>query len=242
MNYWLHNGFVNINAEKMSKSLGNFFTIRDILKQYDGEVVRLFLLSTHYRSPIDFSDANLKDARAGLDRFYTMKEGILKFLSGKKPPTVKPEEVIEAGDRALYEKCQNLPRAFEEAMDDDFNTAFAIGLIYDLVRDANKFLGEADKKNEDGAYLLLSAVLASFEDVSKTLGIFLRDPEEWFKEGRLADSKVTLSVERIEELIHLRNEARARKNWTEADRVRKVLDDGGVELFDRPDGTVWKPK
>jgi len=242
VNYWLHNGFVNINAEKMSKSLGNFFTIRDILKQYDGEVVRLFLLSTHYRSPIDFSDANLKDARAGLDRFYTMKEGILKFLSGKKPPTVKPEEVIEAGDRALYEKCQNLPRAFEEAMDDDFNTAFAIGLIYDLVRDANKFLGEADKKNEDGAYLLLSAVLASFEDVSKTLGIFLRDPEEWFKEGRLADSKVTLSVERIEELIHLRNEARARKNWTEADRVRKVLDDGGVELFDRPDGTVWKPK
>jgi len=127
-------------------------------------------------------------------------------------------------------------------MDDDFNTAFAIGLIYDLVRDANKFLGEADKKNEDGAYLLLSAVLASFEDVSKTLGIFLRDPEEWFKEGRLADSKVTLSVERIEELSHLRNEARARKNWTEADRVRKVLDDGGVELFDRPDGTVWKPK
>jgi cysteinyl-tRNA synthetase len=242
VNYWLHNGFVNINAEKMSKSLGNFFTIRDILKQYDGEVVRLFLLSTHYRSPIDFSDANLKDARSGLDRFYTMKEGIQKFLSGRKPPTIKPEEVIEASDRALYEKCLNLPRAFEEAMDDDFNTAFAIGLIYDLVRDANKFLGEADKKNEDGAYLLLSAVLASFEDVSKTLGIFLRDAEEWFKEGRLADSKVTLSVERIEELIHLRNEARALKNWTEADRVRKVLDDGGVELFDRPDGTVWKPK
>jgi cysteinyl-tRNA synthetase len=242
VNYWLHNGFVNINAEKMSKSLGNFFTIRDILNQYDGEVVRLFLLSTHYRSPIDFSDANLKDARAGLDRFYTMKEGIVKFLSGRKPPTVKPEEVIEAGDRVLYEKCQNLPRAFEEAMDDDFNTAFAIGLIYDLVRDTNKFLGEADKKNEDGAYLLLSAVLASFEDVSKTLGIFLRDPEEWFKEGRLGTSKVTLSMESIEELIHLRNEARARKDWVEADRVRKILDDGGVELFDRPDGTVWKPK
>ncbi len=78
MNYWLHNGFVNINHEKMSKSLGNFFTIRDILNQYDAEVVRLFLLSTHYRSPIDFSDANLKDARAGIDRFYTMKEGIIE--------------------------------------------------------------------------------------------------------------------------------------------------------------------
>jgi len=240
--YWLHNGFVNINQEKMSKSLGNFFTIRDILNQYDPEAVRLFLLSTHYRSPIDFSDANLKDARAGLDRFYTMKEGILKFLEGKKASTVKAEDVIEVVDRPLQEKILNLPKAFEEAMDDDFNTAFAIGLIYDLVRDINKFLAEADKKNEDAVFFILSAAAAAFDDVSRTLGIFLRRPEEWFREGRLADGRVTLSVERIEELIHLRNEARARKDWTEADRVRKMLDDGGVELFDRADGTVWKPK
>ena len=242
VHYWVHNGFVNINAEKMSKSLGNFFTIRDILNQYDAEVVRLFLLSTHYRSPIDFSDANLKDARAGLDRFYTMKEGILKFLAGKNPPTVKPEEVIEVADRSLYEKIHDLPKAFDEAMDDDFNTAFAIGLIYDLVREVNRVLAEVDKKNQDAAYVLLAAATASFEDVSRTLGIFLRSPEEWFKEGRMADSHVTLSLERIEELIHLRNEARARKDWAEADRVRKILDDGGVELFDRSDGTVWKPK
>ncbi len=242
VNYWIHNGFVNINQEKMSKSLGNFFAIRDILDQYDGEVVRLFLLSTHYRSPIDFSDANLKDARAGLDRFYTMKEGILKFLSGKRAPVSRPEDVIEVADRPLYEKIMNLPKAFEEAMDDDFNTAFAVGLIYDLVRDVNKFLAEAEKKNEDAATIILSAALASFENVNRTLGIFLRNPDEWFKEGRLADSKVTLSVERIEELIHLRNEARIRKDWQEADRIRKILDDGGVELFDRADGTVWKPK
>ncbi len=242
VNYWLHNGFVNINQEKMSKSLGNFFTIRDILGRYDAEVVRLFLLSTHYRSPIDFSDMSLKDVRAGLDRFYTMKEGILKFLAGKKPPAVKPEEVIEAADRPLYEKIRNLPRAFEEAMDDDFNTAFAIGLIYDLVREVNKVLAEADKKNEDAVYGLLSAAAASFEDVSKTLGIFLRAPEEWFSEGRMADSKVTLVLERIEELIHLRNEARTRKDWAEADRIRNILDNGGVELFDRADGTEWKPK
>jgi cysteinyl-tRNA synthetase len=242
VNYWIHNGFVNINSEKMSKSLGNFFTIRDILDQYDAEVVRLFLLSTHYRSPIDFSDTNLKDARAGLDRFYTMKEGIIKFLAGKKAPTVKPADLVEIADRPMFEKIKNLPKAFEEAMDDDFNTAFAIGLIYDLVRDVNKFLAEADNKNLDAAVSLLSAARASFDDVSRTLGIFLREPEEWFKEGRLADSKVTLPVERIEELIRLRNEARARKDWTEADRVRKMLDEGGVELFDRADGTVWKPK
>ncbi len=241
VNYWIHNGFVNINQEKMSKSLGNFFTIREILDQYDGEIVRLFLLSTHYRSPIDFSDTNLKDARAGLDRFYTMKEGIIKFLAGRKAPSTKPEELIETSDRALYEKILGLSKAFEEAMDDDFNTAFAIGVIYDLVREVNKFLADADKKNEDAVYSILSAASEAFENVSKTLGIFLRQPEEWFKQGRVRD-KVTIPVERIEELIHLRNEARARKDWPEADRIRKSLDEGGVELFDRADGTVWKPK
>jgi cysteinyl-tRNA synthetase len=242
VNYWLHNGFVNINQEKMSKSLGNFFTIRDILDQYDAEIVRLFLLSTHYRSPIDFSDANLKDARAGLDRFYTMKEGMVKYLAGKRSPSVKAEEVVAGADRPLYDKIINLPKAFDEAMDDDFNTAFAIGLIYDLVRDMNKFLAEAGAKREDAAYIILSNAVKAFDAVGRTLGLFTRDPEAWFSESRQAESKVTLSVERIEELIHLRNEARARKDWAEADRIRKAIDDGGVELFDRADGTVWKPK
>jgi len=242
VNYWLHNGFVNINQEKMSKSLGNFFTIRDILDKYDAEIVRLFLLSTHYRSPIDFSDANLKDARAGLDRFYTMKEGIRNYLAGKRVPEARPEEVIEGGDRPLYEKITGLPQAFEQAMDDDFNTALAIGLIYDVVRDVNKYLAEIGQKNEQAACLVLTAAQASFDDVSLTLGIFQRDPTEWFQEARLGEHKVTLSVEQIEQYIHLRNEARAQKDWAEADRVRKVLDEAGVTLFDRPGGTVWKPK
>jgi cysteinyl-tRNA synthetase len=242
VNYWLHNGFVNINQEKMSKSLGNFFTIREILDKYDAEIVRLFLLSTHYRSPIDFSDMNLKDARAGLDRFYTMKEGIRNFLAGKKASAVKPDDVIEFVDRPLYDKIVNLPKAFEEAMDDDFNTALAIGLVYDLVRDVNKFIAELGEKNEQGAFLILSEAQESFDNVSRTLGIFLRDPAEWFGEARLGEHKIALSVEQIEEYIHLRNEARAKMDWAEADRVRKVLDDAGVMLFDRPGGTVWKPK
>ncbi len=240
--YWLHNGFVNINQEKMSKSLGNFFTIREILDKYDPEVVRLFLLSTHYRSPIDFSDANLKDARAGLDRFYTMKEGIVDCLSGKKAPGVRPEDVIEASDRPLYEKIKGLPKAFEEAMDDDFNTALAIGHVFDLVRDVNRFISDINNKGEDAAVILLSAAKAAFNDVGSTLGLFMREPEEWFKEGRAADKKVAMPVEKIEEYIHLRNEARARKDWAEADRIRKLLDEAGVALFDRPGGTVWKPK
>ena len=233
---------MNINQEKMSKSLGNFFTIREILDQYDAEIVRLFLLSTHYRSPIDFSDGNLKDARAGLDRFYTMKEGIKNYRAGKMPPAVRPEQVIEGADRPLYEKILNLRTVFEEAMDDDFNTAFAIGLIYDLVRDVNKFIAEVEGKREDAAYIILSAAADAFDNVGKTLGIFLRDPEEWFKAARLGEGKVSLPMEKIEEYIHLRNEARARKDWAEADRIRLVLDEAGVALYDRSGGTVWKPK
>jgi cysteinyl-tRNA synthetase len=232
VNYWIHNGFVNINSEKMSKSLGNFFTIRDILDQYDAEVVRLFLLSTHYRSPIDFSDANLKDARAGLDRFYTMKEGIIKFLAGKKKPAARPGDLTETSDRPMLEKVENLPRSFEEAMDDDFNTAFAIGLIYDLVRDVNKFLAESDKKNEDAAVALLTAAQAAFDNVSATLGIFLRQPEEWFKEGRLADSKVTMPVERIEELIHLRVVRPGGRNGLEAEVASSSAGDSCAERQD----------
>jgi len=242
VNYWLHNGFVNINQEKMSKSLGNFFTIRDILDKYDAEIVRLFLLSTHYRSPIDFSDGNLKDARAGLDRFYTMKEGIKNYLADRKKPTIRPEEVIENADSPLYEKITNLPKAFEEAMDDDFNTALAIGILYDLVRDVNKYIAEIGQKNEQAAALMLLAARDAFDDVSRSLGIFQREPEEWFQEARLGEHKVGLSVEEIEQYIHFRNEARARKDWTEADRIRKLLDDAGVTLFDRSGGTVWKPK
>jgi cysteinyl-tRNA synthetase len=242
VNYWLHNGFVNINQEKMSKSLGNFFTIRDILDKYDAEIVRLFLLSTHYRSPIDFSDGNLKDARAGLDRFYTMKEGIKSHLADRKRPTVRPEDIIEAADRPLYEKIANLPRAFDEAMDDDFNTALAIGIIYDLVRDVNKYIADIGQKNEQAATLVLFAARDAFDDVSSSLGIFQREPDAWFQEARLGEHKVTLSMEEIEQYIHLRNEARARKAWGEADRIRKILDDAGVTLFDRSGGTVWKPK
>jgi len=150
--------------------------------------------------------------------------------------------MIEAGDRPLLEKIQNLPRTFEEAMDDDFNTAQSIGIIYDLVRDVNKFLAEIGRKNEQAAVLLLTAAREAFDDVSRTLGIFLREPEEWFQEARLGEHRVSLTVEQIEEHIHLRNVARDKKDWAEADRVRKVLDDAGVALFDRPGGTVWKPK
>jgi len=171
-----------------------------------------------------------------------MKEGMVKYLTGKKTPSVKAEEVVAGADRPLFDKIMNLPKAFDEAMDDDFNTALAIGLIYDLVREVNKFLADASAKREDAAYIILSGAGNAFDVVGRTLGLFTRDPEAWFSESRQAESKVTLSVERIEELIHLRNEARARKDWAEADRIRKVIDDGGVELFDRADGTVWKPK
>src|SRR3972149_5132645 len=106
-----------------------------------------------------------------------MKEAMKNVVTGKKPTSVKPEEVIESSDRPLYNKIGNLPKAFEEAMDDDFNTAFAIGLVFDLVRDVNKFLVEIDQKREDAAYIILAAASEAFDNVGRTLGLFTRDPD-----------------------------------------------------------------
>ena len=140
--YWLHNGFVNINQEKMSKSLGNFFTIRDILKRYDPEVVRFFLLTAHYRSPIDFSDQNLEDARSGLTRFY---EGLLAAAEtlAKHPAPERPAcPVISDAEREVYDRLETLEDRFAEAMDDDFNTALAIAHLFEGVRAMNRLVAE----------------------------------------------------------------------------------------------------
>ena len=140
--YWLHNGFVNINAEKMSKSLGNFFTIKEVLEKYDSEVLRFFLLSAHYRSPLDFSDQNLTEAEAGMERIYTTLAGIDEALAGAgEPRDVEPAQPREA-EKELQEKVDFFIERFREAMDDDFNTALALGNVFDLVRSVNRVLAE----------------------------------------------------------------------------------------------------
>jgi cysteinyl-tRNA synthetase len=238
--YWLHNGFVNVNQEKMSKSLGNFFTIRDILKSYDPEVVRFFLLTAHYRSPIDFSDQNLEEARIGLSRFYEALAHLEKALD-KATAAAKQGGVADALADPVGRLTQ-LEERFRSAMDDDFNTALAIGHMFDAVRAINRILAEESNLNGQ-----LQVILGNGRDdllrLGDVLGLFGSEPAAWLtrsaQEG-LADAG--LSGADIEALIVARREAPTNRDFTRADQIRDELMSMGVQLLDGPEGTTWKMK
>jgi len=228
--YWLHNGFVNINAEKMSKSLGNFFTIKEVLERYDAEVLRFFLLSAHYRSPIDFSDQNLKDAELGLERIYKALAGIGERLeaAGDLPPSAESAE--------LEEKCASLAARFTEAMDDDFNTALGLGHVFDLVRCINKVLPLAPKE-------LLARARDEVAAIAAVLGVCDSQPASFLqriKERKTAEMEIP--VEEIERLIAERTEARKARNFKRGDEIRDYLLERGVALLDSAQGTTWTVK
>ncbi|UPU36428.1 cysteine--tRNA ligase [Geomonas paludis] len=228
--YWLHNGFVNINSEKMSKSLGNFFTIKEVLERYDAEVLRFFLLSAHYRSPIDFSDQNLKESELGLERIYNALAGIDERLAAgtDHAPT---EESAE-----LDEKCRSIATRFSEAMDDDFNTAMALGHVFDLVRSINRALPVSPLE-------LLSRVKQEIASIAATLGVCDSVPAEYLQ--RMKDRKTSemeIPVEEIEALIAERAEARKAKNFKRSDEIRDLLLEKNIVLLDSAQGTTWKVK
>ncbi len=232
--YWVHNGFITVDKEKMSKSLGNFFTIKEILERFDPEVVRFFLLSTHYRSPIEFSDEQLKEAEVSLDRYYTTSwrlSGILATASKKERST--PEEKVFDG------MCSGFDDRFRAAMDDDFNTAQAIGVIFEFIREVNRYL---DSK-PSGESLLERVRRAKdiLEGVGRVLGLFARTPEDWYR-VLLNSRKVPMDEAGILSAIDERKQARANKDWDRADRIRNELLDAGILLEDRPDRTDWKVK
>jgi cysteinyl-tRNA synthetase len=214
VNTWIHVGFVQINRQKMSKSLGNFFTLRDVLKEYPAEVIRYFLVSSHHRSPIQYSQENLQTAQAALQRLYTSLRGLV----GKAPQTFVPEQF--SGE--YLEK-------FQTAMDDDFNTPDALAVLFELAREINRFRGTNNKKAQYYAECL--RCLASI------LGILQQDPEQFLKLGLVQNSN---EAEKINLLIIARNEARAAKNWQEADRIRDELLNLGVVLEDSITGTEWR--
>lgn len=228
--YWLHNGFVNINAEKMSKSLGNFFTIKEVLERYDAEVLRFFLLSAHYRSPIDFSDQNLKESELGLERIYKALAGIDERLAAgaDHPATAESAE--------LEEKCAGFAARFAEAMDDDFNTALALGHLFDLVRSINRALPLSP-------LALLQRAKIEVAGLAGVLGICDSVPASFLqriKERKTQDME--LPVEEIEALIVERGEARKAKNFKRSDEIRDLLLEKGIVLLDTPQGTTWKVK
>ena len=216
VNYWLHAGFVRVNQEKMSKSLGNFFTIREVLKQYPGEVIRFFILSSHYRSPLDYSEDSLEKARAGLTRLYTALRGL---------PMVDEDEAGET-----------YRQRFQEAMDDDFNTPAALAVLFDLSKEINRLKAlDPDKAARLGATL---------RNLGAVLGILQEDPESYFKDlGQSAESEsstTALGEEEIEKLIAQRNQARKNKDWARADEIRDQLKARGIVLEDTPQGTLWR--
>jgi cysteinyl-tRNA synthetase len=232
--FWVHNGFITVDKEKMSKSLGNFFTIKEILEKFDGEAVRFFLLSTHYRSPIEFSDEQLREAEASIDRYYTTALRIRDFLSGDnaKEKSV-PDEKIVAG---LIEKFRG---DFDEAMDDDFNTALAIGNIFEVIRVLNKYLdGRPSGKR---AVDLVTQSRQLLNETGSVLNMFQRTPEEWRK-ALMKVKHIDLAESDIAARIEERMRARERKAWADADRIRKELEDKGILLEDKKDVTAWKVK
>jgi cysteinyl-tRNA synthetase len=236
--YWLHNGFVNINSEKMSKSLGNFFTIKEVLKQYDAEVLRFFLLSSHYRSPIDFCDQNLTEAEAGLERIYKGLAEIDRVLAFREEP------VGELGDRGreLEEKVAGLRERFREAMDDDFNTALAIAGVFDLTRVINRAIADFPKPDMHLRELLTQA-RQTVGDIATVLGIFTSRPTEYLEriKSRKAEG-LELSAEEIEGLIAERSVARTEKNFKRSDEIRDYLLIRNIELKDSSQGTTWTVK
>ncbi len=213
VNYWMHNGYININNEKMSKSKGNFFTVREILEEYDAEVVRFFMLSAHYRNPINFSRELIQAAENGLERLYNAKENLEYFLENAREANYLEGEKTVVDALAVYRE------KFIEAMDDDMNTADAIAAIFELVREINiKVTAEASAALDQYALDLLG-------ELSDVLGFLGRE-------------KGDIDVE-IEELIERRQEARATKNWAEADKIRDELKERGIVLEDTAQGVKW---
>jgi len=238
--YWIHNGFVNIDKEKMSKSLGNILTLKEVFKDWRPEVLRLFILSHHYRSPVDFSFDGLSESRSGLDRFYTTLKAVKDEIEKPKPQGVAWGPPIL---KEIREAIESFKERLEEAMDDDFNTAQALGYFYDLQRHLNILLDISKGRPTQETLSMLKQGFDHFSNVGWIFGLFQEDPETYLKEQKKEGLKrLNFSEKEILRLIEERNVARKEKNWKKADEIRSDLLTKGIILEDTPSGTQWKIK
>lgn len=208
--YWMHNGFLNIDNQKMSKSLGNFFTVRDIREKYDLEAVRMFLLSAQYRSPLNFSQEQIAQAKAARDRMYTARDNFEFLKQGAQ------ERAMNAEEAQLVEDTKACMKRFDDAMDDDLNTADAIGAIFELIKHANVTLKPGCAKEA------VEAVIATFKEMTGVLGLVKEKEEEKNAE--------------VDALVEARAQARKEKNWKESDRIRDQLKEMGYVVEDTAQG------
>lgn len=240
-NYWIHNGFVRINSEKMSKSLGNFFTICDILYAYHPEVLRLFMLQSHYKSPVDFSDDALAEARTGMGRLYSTLKLIGESITECADFSDINVDQLYGTERILADRLMTLPERFTDAMDDDFATPKAIGHIFDAVRLVNGYLGDKAFSATAGAGFVLNMAQKNIRETGRVLGLFLEVPDDYFRKDRDREvEKRGLSVGEIDRLIAERWAARQARDWEKADDIRRLLSEKRIVLKDTPSGTSWK--
>ncbi|UKL14186.1 cysteine--tRNA ligase [Dissulfurimicrobium hydrothermale] len=240
--YWIHNGFVTINGEKMSKSLGNFITIHEILKTHSPEALRLFLLSKHYRSPLDYSEEALNEMEAALDRCYnTICEAKNKASRATKA-TKKMRPLSDVAEDAV-KSLRALPERFDQAMDDDFNTAQAMGYLFEAVRALNRLAKECERTPSILCTKELEAGIGVILNASHILGVLEEEPDAYINARNLEGLKrFGLTEEEILSAIEERTAARAKKDWAAADRIRKGLEAKGIMLKDTPEGTRWAIK
>ena len=243
--YWIHNGFVNINKEKMSKSLGNILTIKEILKDWHPEVLRLFFLSHHYRSPVDYSEDSFLEARSGLDRFYMTLKSVKDEIA--RIPSPSTGEDKGGGHVHIPSECRKAIESFqirfEEAMDDDFNAAQALGYFYDLQTHLNSLLTLSKGKPYEEIISLLKTGLDHFSKTGWVFGLFREEPGDYLARQRKDGlRRLNLTEEEIKRSIEERNLARKEKNWKRADEIRNDLLSKGIVLEDTPTGTEWKIK
>ena len=217
--YWMHNGYINVNGEKMSKSLGNFFLLRDVLEHYDGRVVRLFVLSSHYRKPIDFSDAELTQAKTSLERIENA------LMRGKE--AVIDVKADGSSCMELKEQLAVAKEKFIAAMDEDFNTSMGLGAIFELVKELNKAVDTPI--NAEGAEVVKETVEYIINVMEEALGVKLK----------LETVVGNMTSELIEFILELRREARNEKNWAMSDKIRDRLAEMGIKIKYGKDKTTW---
>lgn len=228
--FWVHNGFVNINQEKMSKSLGNFLMIKDVIKSCHPEAVRFFLLSKHYRSPVDFTDKALDEASSGLDKIYAL---LLRMEE-------KTDDSLPAGEDTADYSIPDFWKLFSGAMDDDFNSARGIGILFDAVRTLNRIM-DSNNSLSSGKKAEIDRAGADILKIGGILGILAESAKTYFDKKKSREiEKKSIDPLIIDKMLQEREAARKAKDWDMADRIRKELEGMNIILEDRPEGTVWK--